>query len=205
VLGVDVFSTAAGYSAVGTPLAKLLQADFATAATALTQQLLNGAALGYGAKKIALNMTNAVTNISLDRALTISRTEIMRAYNSTSLENYKASGVVSQWKRVESKSPRTCLACIIADGTLYPTSTSWYDHPRGRGTLVPVVDGMPPPEIEPARVWFEKQSESTQQKIMGKGHYDAWVRGVELDRMVTVKDNETWGKSLSITPLGALK
>lgn len=98
------------------PLAKLLNRYGEQAAVKIGETILNGVALGYNPRKVAAQIQHEMGG-NLTRALTISRTETLRAYRTATLANYAAnSDVVKGWEWQATKDPRACLACLALDG-----------------------------------------------------------------------------------------
>jgi SPP1 gp7 family putative phage head morphogenesis protein len=203
-LPIEAVENLIGFAGDGAPLANLLTASWPLAAQGMTQELINGVALGYNPRKVAKLMAQGATG-SLDRMMVISRTESLRAYRTANLDSYTASGVVSSYKRLATHDSRVCAACLMDEGTVYTTDELMPLHPQCRCTLVPVVDGIGAPTWKAGADWFEEQSPERQRDILGKGRYYAWQNGdFELDQLVTVKPNAVWGDSLGVTPLKEL-
>jgi hypothetical protein len=138
----------------------------------------------------------------LNRALVIARTEQMRVYHQSAQQQYAASGVVYGHRRLAAHDDRTCPACLAADGELLDVNKPLYDHPNGRCTSIPLVDGLPAVQFETGQDWLRKQDAETQRRILGRGRYDAWRAGrFELDELAVTTSDETWGKSLNVAPL----
>jgi hypothetical protein len=195
---------AAGFAGDGTPLYKLLQDGYGETAAAITQQLITGVAMGINPIANARRMRDAF-GMSFDRSLLIARTEQIRPYRMASLGQYKESGVVAGYRRVAAKSLRTCIACLIADGRFYPLDVPFEEHPQGRCTPIPVVIGMPEIKYETGKTWFLKQGDNVQRQLMGAGKFSAWKDGkFDLEQIVKLHEDETWGNSLVPTPLADL-
>jgi hypothetical protein len=203
-ISVSAVEFAAGFAGDGTPLYKLLQAGYGETAAAITQQLITGVAMGINPVTNARRMRDAF-GMSFDRSLLIARTEQIRPYRMASLAQYKESGVVAGYRRVASKSLRTCIACLISDGKFYLLDVPFEEHPQGRCTAIPVVIGMPEIEYETGRTWFMAQAPSVQRQLMGAGKFSAWKAGkFDLDQIVKLHEDETWGNSLVPAPLADL-
>lgn len=72
-------------------------------------------------------------------------------------------------------------------------------------TLVPIITGVENPTWQLGPDWFREQPANTQQSILGPGRFAAWQDGAfELDQLVSVRENETWGASVQPTPLKEL-
>jgi SPP1 gp7 family putative phage head morphogenesis protein len=203
-LPVEAVTNLVGLSGSGSPLRSLLAASWPLAADGLTQELVTGVALGYNPRKIARNMAQGMAR-SRDRMEVIARTEALRTYKEANRQSYIASGVVRSYKRLATHDSRVCAACLLDEGTEYALGEEMPEHPQGRCTLVPVVDGVPQPKWVQGAEWFVEQPPATQTAILGKGRYEAWQRGAfDLGELVTVRPNATWGPSLQVTPLATL-
>ncbi len=203
-LPVEAVQNLVGLSGNGSPLRSLLVASWPDAAQGLTQALINGVALGYNPRKIAREMARGATG-SLDRMMVIARTEPLRSYRHANLESYRASGVVDSYMRLCAHDRRVCPACLGDEGHVYELNEQMPEHPQGRCTLVPKVQGIRSPQWLKGEAWLREQSVATQTSILGKGHYEAWQRGAfGLDELVTVRSNPVWGDSLQVTPLREL-
>ncbi len=86
-----------GATQVGSPLADLFSGFGAEAAQGVKDALITGLSLGYNPRDIAPSVQQAL-GISRNRALTISRTEMIRSYRGANLETYRANDdVVDGW------------------------------------------------------------------------------------------------------------
>ncbi len=189
-----------GLAGDGSPLATLLKEAYGDAVRGVDLALVRAMAEGWNPNKTARAMADGLAG-GLDRALLIARTEQMRAYRESTRMGYQSSGIVKQYKRMASKSVRTCVACLVADGTVYDVESDFEEHPNGRCTLVPVVDGVEMPNWESGASWLEKQDAETQKTIMGP-LYDPWITGqIELQDMVSRHEDATWGAYLRPTAL----
>lgn len=200
-LPIEAIEIMAGLAGDGSPLRKLLEQSWPEAADAMTEALVRGTALGWNPRKTAKFMRDGLAR-GLDRTLTIARTEQIRVYREASRQQYEYSGVVEGYYRLVAHDDRTCAACLMAEGEFYHTRDSLRDHPNGRCSTVPKVIGMPPLKWQKGPDWFLEQDEATQMKILGKSKFEAWRQGkFDLDQLVTVKHDATWGASVTPTPL----
>jgi SPP1 gp7 family putative phage head morphogenesis protein len=145
--------------------------------------------------------------IGLDRALTISRTEVLRAYRHGSQDRYQESGIVSGYKRLATHDGRVCLGCLFAEGEMFDTAHDFEAHPNCRCTLVPVVTGVDSPEWLAGKDWFEAQRPERQRELLGGTRYDLWQRGEVPDLRDfarRVHDSE-WGGAFVPTPIRDLR
>lgn len=202
-LPIEALELTAGLAGDGSPLRKLLMDSWPEVADGLTRSLLKGVALGWGPAKTAKAMREQMAT-GLERALTIARTEQMRVYRAASDQQYQESGVV-QGKRRLVAAFGACAACLARDGELLPLDEPAYDHPNGRCTFIPVVDGMPAPQWQKGPEWFKEQPAEYQRKILGPGRYEAWKAG-KFDFADLARDSksEVWGRSLGVRPLKEL-
>ncbi len=185
-----------GYLRNGSPLRVLLDELGPQASQSVREGLLTGLALGQNPRDTARRVRAAFGG-SLDRALKISRTETMRAYRSATLRTYREnSDIVTGWRWLAAKSPRTCPMCLAMDGTWHPLTEELNDHPNGRCAAVPALRGDPrdDPGWETGRQWLEKQPEDVQCQVLGDAGYEAYRAGaVSLDDFVGVRRSREWG------------
>ena len=196
--------TMAGLASDGSPLAALIAQSYPLTVQALTDTLVQAVGLGWNPKKTAAAMRQAA-DLPLNRALRIARTEQLRAYRETTRAQYAESGVVTAYRRLAAKSLRTCPACLFADGKVYQLDEPLDEHPNGRCQLIPILDGMPERGWQTGREWFKTLPAEQQSAMLGPGVYEKWKRErFDLDRLITVREDATWGNSLQVTPLSAL-
>lgn len=203
-LPIEAVQGIVGLAGDGSPLRSLLVASWPLSADRLTQELINGVALGYNPRKTARLMAQGMAS-SRDRMEVIARTETLRVYRHANLESYKASGVVSGYRRLATHDRRVCAACLMDEGHFYELNEEMPEHPQGRCTLVPIVAGVPAPRWQQGPDWFVEQPDATQRDILGKERFVLWKQGqYGLDELVTVKVNAIWGDSLQVTPVREL-
>lgn len=203
-LPVSAVEHMAGLTGAGTPLNSLLVQSWPLSAQGLTQALVDGVALGWGPRKTARMMAEGMTG-SLNRMMTIARTETLRVYNESSRQSYIASGIVTSYTRIAAHDRRTCLNCILLEGTVYPTDELMPSHPNCRCALIPIVKDAPLPQWQHGEDWFMSQDSATQESIMGPGRYEAWRLGkFALSDTVQIVPNAVWGDTLRSVPLREL-
>lgn len=202
-LPIGAIENMIGLTADGTPLKTLLMDSYGEAVNGIIEEMLTGLAKGLNPTDIAELMANKF-GVGLDRALTIARTEQARAYRTASLEQYRDSGVVMQYKRMAKKDDTTCLGCLFADGEIYDTEHEFDEHPNGRCSIIPVVRGAPEPTWQTGKEWFASLSADRQQSILGDKRFDLWQNGTPLDAMTKLVNDPTWGGSFVPTPLSDL-
>lgn len=189
----------------GSPLEKLLNTFGADAAGQISEAILQGVALGYNPTKVAARITQMM-GMNLSRALTISRTEMLRAYRTANLANYGAnSDIVKGWRWSATFDRVTCLACLALDGQEFPLSETFMPtHPNCRCAPTPITVtykdlGLDVPDLPPrqtAKEWFGGLPESRQQDFFGKAAWKAYKAGaVSLDDFVGIRKSKDWGDS----------
>jgi SPP1 gp7 family putative phage head morphogenesis protein len=212
-----------GATQIGSPLADLFSGFGAEAAQKASTALISGITLGYGPRQIAPSVQDAL-DISRNRALTISRTEMLRSYRDANLESFRANGdVVEKWRWTCDLSARTCAACLEMDGEEFPLDESMDSHVNCRCTMVPITaswDSILGPlgidtsgmddtsftdDMQSGDEWFMSQDESVQRSILGNGKYDAWANGdFQLSDIVGHASDPVWGGSIYEKPLKEL-
>ena len=145
----------AGFAADGSPLRELMLQKYPEMLDQIEDVLESGLLRGLSPKEIAKRLS-AATEIPLGNALRLARTETLRAYREATRATYEDSGVVTEYKRMATKDSRTCMACIVLDGKVYPVKQSMGDHPNGRCSMVPIVGGLEP-EWQSGVDWFNEQ------------------------------------------------
>lgn len=178
----------------GSPLRSLLNQLAPSARSIVEQGLIEGVALGRNPRAIA-SQIRAGLGGNMTRALTISRTEVLRAYRQASLQNYQQNqDVVSGWYWRSSRSRRSCAACIALDGQFFPLSQPMRPHPRCRCTMIPAVRGV---TVDRGIDWFKRQDAETRRSILGTDKaYEAVSRGdLKLENLVGLDRDPRWGES----------
>jgi len=136
---------------------------------------------------------------NLNRALTIARTEQLRAYRTAATEQMKASGVVEGWIWRSALQDRTCLACLAMDGQQFSLDEELTDHPNGRCFKQPIIKGLTPIAAKSGAEWFSQQSEETQRAMMGPKRYEAWKAGAfEFIELARRSESDVWGPSVRV-------
>lgn len=189
----------------GGPVHTLLADAYPMAVDHMTDTLIQNTVMGINPRQTASDMLDGAAE-GLNHALTVARTEQIRAYREATRQQYEISGIVQQYKRLAAKNSRTCPLCLALDGEVYPTEDLMNVHPNDRCTMVPVVDGMPEVTWETGSEWFAKQDPDVQKEILGPKAYDLYDEGrIELRDLVQKTTHETWGPSLKRRPLSDLR
>src|SRR5216684_2105393 len=216
----DAIAHLVGATQAGSPLADLFSGFGAEAAQGVKDALITGLTLGYNPRDIAPQVQQAL-GISRNRALTISRTEMIRSYRGANQATFQAnSDVVDQWIWNCALDRTSCSACVAMHGTEHSLDETLDEHPNGRCSMIPKtkswsdilspmgIDSSGIPEtsidVQSGSDWFDGQSEATQRAILGP-KYDAWSNGdFTLDDVVGHASDPIWGDSIYEEPLKEL-
>lgn len=178
----------------GGPLYDLLNENGSAGYQQAAQVLQQGLALGLHPRAIAKQLQQAFGS-NLDRALRIVRTETLRAYREASRQAYLANRhIVRGYVRLAAKNERTCIACLVKDGTFYSLDTPLDEHPNGRCALVPVTRYYQPQAVNGAQ-WFAQQPEGVQAAMLGPAKFEAWANGASLEEFIYLHKSPVWGNS----------
>lgn len=195
-----------GHLADGSPLRDLLNQLGPDAGQAARSALLEGIATGQGQATIARTLRRSLGG-NLVRALTISRTETLRAYREASRQTWRQhSDVVIGWIWVAGHSSHTCAFCWSMDGSVHPLDEQMASHPRCRCTMVPKTKtwaqlGMGGPtetqfQRPPGAVTFAKLKPAVQAEILGPAKYAAHNDGtITLKDLQAFRTDPRWGRS----------
>lgn len=204
-LNVEAFENVIGFTADGSPLNyKWKQLPYSVVG-AVKNTIQTGVAVGWNPRKTAKAIRDLGAT-ELFNALTVCRTETMRAYRTASIENYRANDdIVEGWLWLCAAQTRTCAVCWAMDGTFHPLDEDMVDHPRGRCTMVPVTKGK-----FAAKAWnnekkFAKLTPEQQLKVLGKKRYGLWSSGkVSLSDFAGKYSDPVWGDGYRLRKIAAI-
>lgn len=138
-LNTGAIEALVGATQRGSALDKLFRGIRAEGAQAAEDALVQGIVLGYNPRKIAPMIRNAL-GVQLNRALTIARTEVMRAQRVAAAESYKANAdVLKGWRWEAALTGNTCPVCISMHGSIHPVEEQMESHINCRCCSVPVT------------------------------------------------------------------
>ncbi len=205
-LPTRAFEQLVGALSDGSPLRDLLDELPEATARNVRDRLLQGLALGYNPRKIAALGRNEL-GLTEQRLLTISRTEIPRAYRAATLETYRAnSHLIEGGRWLAAKSFRTCPACLAMDGKVFELEIEPGMHPNCRCTMVPVLIGRELPARQTAAEWLAKQEDADQERVLGKGRHALYKAGeIGPDDWWKWRESDRWGRSVQVKPLRELR
>ena len=182
----------------GSPLSSWIERVVPESVQTVRDTLIDGVTRGINPNDLAAALAKT-TDLPLERALTLSRTETLRAYRSASLASYAQQGdILSGWQWSCATSG-ACLACQAKDGDVYPLSTQFFpSHPRCRCSPLPVLknDSLLP-DIETAGDRFRALPMEEQIKALPIGARADYQAGrLTLDDFVHERHDPEWGTSV---------
>ena len=127
-----------GVNQSGSPLRALFEGIKLTGAQKASDALIEGMMLGYNPRKIAPMIRDAL-GVQLSRALTISRTEIMRAQRMATEANYQANADIVKGWRWQAEVNGACPVCLAMHGTEHPLTEKMSSHPNCRCCQTPLT------------------------------------------------------------------
>jgi SPP1 gp7 family putative phage head morphogenesis protein len=159
--------------------------------------LVSGVVAGRSPRLVAREVQR-VSGMPLSRALTIARTETLRAYREASRQTYQQNGdVVEGWIWHAALDARGCLVCWAKHGSRHPLSEPFSGHPNCRCAMVPEISGWSP-SITPGATEFAQLSAAEQEAILGPSKFRAYKDGaVTLDNLVKETHSPVWGTTVS--------
>lgn len=165
------------------------------AGTTARRILDEGMKSGLSTETIARNLSAEVKDLSISRASTIARTEIMHAAIESSLATYrKNSSVVLGYMWIAALGPRTCIVCILLHGTIFPLSQPFASHPNCRCVTIPVTSNTLP--IQSGLAWFTKQSSAIREAILGPAAMRAIDKGaLSINQLSGTYNSPQYGPS----------
>jgi SPP1 gp7 family putative phage head morphogenesis protein len=206
-LNTENLATILGHLQPGGPLDDLMMRLGGEAAEQAASVLVHGLTTGKGSAWITRGLAQAL-DVPRWRAETIARTEALRAYRETSRQTYARSNVVGSWVWTAYIDRRTCVCCVVMNGSEHPVTETLDGHPRCRCAMVPKtktwaelgldpsLDTMGPPKAQllDGKTWLANQPEGVQLALMGPGKHRAWKSGeITLDDMVARTHSDAWG------------
>lgn len=196
-LGTLAIEQMAAHLQLGSPLRSLLDALGPDLSARLRHALVLGIGQGKNPRVTAHLMRQAAqeqAGVSLTRALTIARTETLRAYRESTRLTWQQADVVPLWRWLSARSLRTCAFCWAMDGTVHRVTEPMATHPNCRCVMVPLT--------ATAKGWqmgadvFAKLGQDKQRRILGHAKYEAWAdRKITLDDLVRFDESKTWGRT----------
>lgn len=131
--------TMVGMNQPGSPLHMLFSVFGAEGLSLAKTALEDAMILGQGPRDVARALRDAL-GVSLTRALTIARTEMLRAYRTANLASYRENRhIVKGWKWMATLDGRTCASCFAMHGKEFGVDEKFSSHPNCRCTAAAVT------------------------------------------------------------------
>jgi len=182
-----------GLSQADSPLHQLLLSIQASGAQAAENALLDGMLLGQNPRAVAGVLKQAL-GLGLSRALTIARTETLRAHREATLASYQANQhLVGGWTWHSAADERTCGCCWAMHGTEHTLEEKLNGHPNCRCGMVPILLGIDF-KVKPGVELFARLNAEQQIRILGPAKWIAWKDGkFTLTDLVGIRESPVWG------------
>lgn len=182
----------------GSPLSSWIERVVPDSVQTVKDTLLDGVTRGIHPEALAKRLS-AATDLPLERAMTMARTETLRAYRSAGLESMRQNAdILSGWTWSAARSG-ACLACTAKDGTVYPLTTPYFPgHPRCRCSPIPALkDDSLLPQLETAGDRFRALPMDEQLKQIPMGARADYQTGrLTLSDFIHEDHSEEWGTSV---------
>jgi SPP1 gp7 family putative phage head morphogenesis protein len=177
----------------GSPLATILDELKKDGSQHMREALIKGVSLGWNPRKIEREAREANGRV-LQRALTVARTEALRPYREAQYQmRQQNKDLISGWVWLSAADSRTCASCWAMHGTRHRNNERLDDHPNGRCTEIPLVNGFSL-RMETGEERFKRLPASNQQKILRGEKYQLYKDGqVALTDFVHRSRSKTWG------------
>lgn len=193
------------------PLADLLSTFGDEAWQDARTALVNGVTLGDNPRTIAQDVRKAL-QVPLWRALTITRTEILRAHREATREALIANqALIDGWVWLSAMDDRTCPYCWAMTGTHHAAGDDMASHPNCRCTKVPqtkswedllgpggasdLPDERAGVTIPDGAEVFADLPAREQERILGPAAYKQYKAGeLSLNDLVGTRYSRRWGR-----------
>ncbi len=197
------------------PVSRALEGLGADEARALEEILTSAVGRGRNPREVARELSR-VTTMPLNRALTVARTEQLRAYRAGSHLTFQANAdALEGWTWISAADRRTCAACFAMHGSVHTLEEPMSSHPNCRCVPAPLSrpwsafglddDGTPQRPTDGPTL-FRKLKPRDQDAILGRGGGEAYRRGeVSLEDFVTRRSHPLYGESVTRSGLRAAR
>ena len=210
----------------GSPVHDLFETLGPEAAASIQQTLVNGMTTGTNPRQVAEEISTT-TEVPLQRALTIARTEMLSSYRTAAIMNYQDnSDVVDGWIWSADLSVNTCGDCLAMNGSYHsndeyldshancrcspvPATNSWQDILSNAGIDSSDIDLSDLPDtsadILTGEDWFAKQTPEIQRTILGPSKAALYQTGqIKLADLVAHTYDPAWGPGIREKSLAEL-
>lgn len=188
---------------------------------AMKRHLIRGIGVGENPRRVAARLikeTESRFNGGLNRALVISRTEMLDAHRAATKASEEANkDILTGWYWSATLDRRTCPSCLAKHGNRYElTDDGPLDHQQGRCSRVSITKTWkelgfknvpePPSEVPDAKAWFDSLDAKTQAGIMGAERLQLLQDGtIQWADLSTKRQTDGWRDSYGVTPLKNLR
>lgn len=187
----------------GSPLVRLFAELGPDAVRGARSVLTTAVTAGWGPRQTAQVLRENLGG-NLTRALTVARTETIRAYRGATTETLAANRrVVDGWVWHADLGDRTCPVCWAMHGTHHKVGEPLDGHPNCRCVMIPEtksfkdlgVDVVEPDlGIDPGIGQFRDASPAVQFKVLGPSKFAAYRAGqLDLRDLVERTSSRAWG------------
>lgn len=193
-----------GFLSDGSPLHELFSRLGDEFNREVRKSLIVGVATGQHPIEVAKNI-RSIFGRDLSYALTVARTEMLRAYRESSRRFFEANqNVIKGWIWHSATNARTCAFCWSMHGTFHPVDELMATHPRCRCTLIPStrsfkeirirsVKDQKPVIIDGPKL-FDKLPSDMQRQILGRSKFLAYQDGaISLEDLRGFRRDPRWG------------
>lgn len=184
--------------AADSPLRGSLSSLPVEAQEAVRRALVRGVTLGDNPRVTARAVAKALDG-NLVRAMTLARTETLRAYRGAAIDSYKRNrDAVEGWVWVSARDSRTCPVCWAMHGTIHPLDELFSSHANCRCSAAPlprVASLRDRPQVASGEERFAELTVAAQRTILGPAKQAAYQAGtIRLADLVGVGDAGPWGR-----------
>jgi SPP1 gp7 family putative phage head morphogenesis protein len=182
----------------GSPLVDRLSLYGPAAVEDVRAAFTRGLLLGESIPDITRRVRKAARSMPAFRAVTLVRTEALRAYREASRLSYEAnSDVVRGWVWLSARDARVDAFCWAMDGSFHPVTAKFASHPRCRCTPVPVLRGEPSPLKRTGPELFAELDEEDQAAAFHTRETFKAYRGgaITLKEIPGFKRTRLWGRT----------
>lgn len=192
-LATGAISSFVGFAGDGSPLREMFDKLGGVASMQARNAFVEALALGYNPTKTARHLRDAFGG-NTARALTVARTETMRAHREATRQVFDENrDVVKKWAWTCAASSRTCAVCFAMSGQEFDTDERMQTHPNCRCVMIPITETSTF-KIKRGDDLFRDLDESDQRAILGPAKFQAWQAGkFQLRDLVGVSVNPKWG------------
>lgn len=188
----------------GSPLSSWIERVVPDSVQTVKDTLLDGVTRGIHPEALAKRLS-AATDLPLERAMTMARTETLRAYRSAGLESMRQNAdILSGWTWSAAHGPRTCNACLALSGRDFPLTVAFMaSHVRCRCSPLPrLKDDSLLPSLQTGEEWFNAQPREWQRErfpVGLRGDFDAGRVGIQ--DMASLRHDDVWGDSYQVSSI----